>query len=140
MGFIKTLSVYAEIYLKNEKTSSGAAAPELAEKGKHVFAYTSAIDIIRVRNTIAEMDTSLMRMLIAGPDVSLNGVADRVADDGRFVLFAALAAEVAGFNMLFGIVPGAACVGEHDGEDKAGDRGTEQHAGHARIRRGRIRR
>lgn len=39
-------------------------------------------------------------------------VADRVADDGRFVRFASLAAEIAGFNVLFGVVPRAAALAE----------------------------
>ena len=42
----------------------------------------------------------------------------------------ALAAEVAGFDILLGVIPCAARIGHHDGEDEAGSGCTHQHTGH----------
>ncbi len=45
----------------------------------------------------------------------LKGVANGIADDGGFVGFRVFAAEVAGFNVFFGVVPDAAGVSHKDG-------------------------
>ena len=62
---------------------------------------------------------SLMRMFRLGPLVSLNGIADGVADDGRLVGVGALAAVGPAFDVLLGVVPGAAGVGHEDGHAEA---------------------
>ena len=56
----------------------------------------------------ATMMMILMSGLIAGPAVSLIRIADGVTGDGRFVRVRALAAEVTFFDVLLGVVPGAA--------------------------------
>ena len=50
----------------------------------------------------------------------LERIADSVAGDGRFVGIRTLAAVGAAFNILFRIVPGAACIGHKYGEDESG--------------------
>lgn len=58
-------------------------------------------------------------------------VAHGVADDGGLVVFTALAAEVAGLDVLFAVIPGAAGVRHHDRQDESGGGRAHQHAGHA---------
>ena len=64
-----------------------------------------------------------MTMFIAGPDVSLNGIADRVSDHHRLVGIGSFATVCAGFDELLGVVPGAAGIGHEDGEEEPGDQG-----------------
>ena len=73
-------------------------------------------------NTSATMDISLIKMLSDGPDGVLERVAHRVAYHGRRVGLAALAAVGAAFDVLLGVVPGAARVGHHQGQRHARDR------------------
>ena len=72
------------------------------------------------------MDMSLMRMLRAGPDVSFERVADGVADYDGLVLFGALAAVCARLDVFLGVVPRAARIGHHDGQQEAGSDGTDE--------------
>ena len=80
--------------------------------------------------------SSLTRTWSDGPGGVLERIADRVADDGRGVGVGALAEdvalvvlEVAGLDVLLGVVPRTAAVVEHGGEHDAGDRPDHQHAG-----------
>ena len=80
------------------------------------------------------MFITLISGLMAGPAVSFSGIADRVAGDGRLVLFAPLAGvplEVDRFvfDHLLGVVPGAAGIGHEDGQQLAGDDHASQEAG-----------
>ena len=59
----------------------------------------------------------------------LEGIADRVADDGGLVGFRSGSAAVAGFHVLLGVVPQSARVRHEQGEDDAGeDRAAEETA------------
>ena len=53
-------------------------------------------------------------------------IADRVAGHRGLMGFAALAAVIAVFDILLGIVPGAAARGHRDGDEQAGDDHAEQ--------------
>ena len=72
------------------------------------------------------MDMSLSRMLSAGPEVSLNGSPTVSPTTAAAVLVGPLAAEMTGFDVLLGIVPGAAGVRHHNGEEKTGGDGADQ--------------
>ena len=83
---------------------------------------------------------SFTRTWSDGPAVSLNGIADRVADDRRGVGVGALAEhvavvvlEVAGLDVLLGVVPRAAAVVEDGGEQDARDGADHQEAGHGLV-------
>ena len=70
--------------------------------------------------------------LIAGPAVSLYGIADGVAGDGGGVGLRALAAVGAVLDQLLRVVPGAAARGHRDREEEARhDRPDQQAAEHA---------
>ena len=60
----------------------------------------------------------------------LERVAHGVAHHAGLVALAALAAEVAGLDVLLGVVPGAAGVGHVDGHQEAGDGGAGQQTDH----------
>src|SRR6185437_9378066 len=53
-------------------------------------------------------------------------IAHGVAGDRGFVRLGTLAAEVAVFDVLLGVVPGAAAGGHRDGHEQAGDDGADQ--------------
>src|SRR5215831_16652566 len=58
----------------------------------------------------------------------LEGVAHRVTGDGGLVRLGALAAQVALFDELLGIVPGCPAAGHEQGQEEAGDDGADEHA------------
>ena len=70
----------------------------------------------------------LISGLTAGPAVSLYGIADGVAGHRRLVGVGTLAAVVAVFDVLLGVVPGAAAGGHRDRDEETGDDGADQHA------------
>ena len=57
-------------------------------------------------------------------------VADGIADHRGLMGFGAFAAVGAGFNVLLGVVPGAAAVVEDSGKEDAGDGADHQHRGY----------
>ena len=61
----------------------------------------------------------------------LEGIAHGVAHDSGLVALGALAAVVAGLDVLLGVVPGAAGVGHEHGHGEAGDGHAAQQAHHA---------
>ena len=71
----------------------------------------------------ATTDIGLIRMLMAGPAVSLTGIADDRGLVGPVGL-AALAAVPAALDELLGVVPGAPPVSHEDGEENAGNQRT----------------
>ena len=72
--------------------------------------------------------------LIAGPAVSLYGIADGVARDRGVVRLGALAAVRAVLDRLLRVVPGAAACGHRDREEEAGDdRADQEAAEHPRV-------
>src|SRR5438128_3298100 len=60
----------------------------------------------------------------------LERITHRVAHDAGLVGGAALAAVRAGLDVLLGVVPGAAPVVEHRGDENAADRADHQEGGH----------
>ena len=77
---------------------------------------------------IATMFVILIIGLIAGPAVSLYGIADGVAGDRRGVRLGALAAVGAVLDRLLRVVPGAAARGHRDREEETGDDRADQQA------------
>jgi len=65
----------------------------------------------------------------------LVGVTDRIAGHRRLVRIRSLAAEVAFFDVLLGVVPRAAAGGHGNGDEQAGDDGADQQSAQRLERR-----
>ena len=67
-------------------------------------------------NTTDTIVISLIRMLMDGPEVSLNGSPTVSPTTAALCGSAALAAEVSFFDVLLRVIPRAACISHHDSQ------------------------
>jgi len=66
------------------------------------------------------------------PGGVLEGIADRIADDRSFMGVGFLAAVLAGFDPLLGVVPGSSAVVHEHGQQHAGDGADHEQSGYCR--------
>lgn len=76
------------------------------------------------------MDSSLIRMLIAGPEVSLKGSPTVSPTTAALWFSLPLPAQIASLDVLLGVIPSTTGVGHHNSQSKTSYSRTSQHTGY----------
>ena len=92
--------------------------------------YSRCTATISPANTMDTILVSFMRMLMDGPEVSLNGSPHGIAYDSRLVFLTALSSQLPALYVFFCVIPGSSGICHHNSQHKPSNRIACQQSGY----------